>query len=59
VAIAGVKSVVNFIYLGYHPLPGQWPEHSLDAEVSRVFYVPQALANRFAGAAVACNIVRE
>jgi hypothetical protein len=33
------------------------PEHHLDAEVGRVFYVPQSLASRFAGAAVACDIV--
>jgi hypothetical protein len=32
-------------------------EHHLDAEVSRVFYVPQSLASRFAGAAAACDIV--
>jgi hypothetical protein len=35
------------------------PEHHLDAVVSRVFYVAQSLASRFAGAAVACDILRE
>jgi hypothetical protein len=51
VATLSISVITHFLAYnsGYH----------LDAEVSRISYVPQRLGSRFAGAAVACDIVRE